>query len=281
VKPTNAADKPSDFAFGKNWRRFIADLDEERIKIAESSLLEFMNLNSLQGKSFLDIGCGSGLFSLAAQRLGAGRVISFDLDPQCVECCRRLRKTAGDPPNWEVRQGSVLDADFLAGLGAFDIVYAWGVLHHTGKMWDAVENAAGLVGEGGCFYLALYNKILRRDGAAARIHDFWTNVKIFYNRHPTLATAVLELPAMAAYLAMVAAQGENPLKHIRMYKSHRGMSWRTDARDWLGGYPYEYATVEEVFSFVRRLGRGFNLVNLKVTSGRGLNWFLFERSAAQ
>ena len=86
---------------------------------------------------------------------------------------------------------------------------------------------------------------------------------------------------MAAYLAMVTARRHNPVKHVREYKSHRGMSWRTDATDWLGGYPYEFATVEEVFTFVRAVAPDFNLVNMKVTSGRGLNWYLFERSEAR
>lgn len=266
-----------DFSFGENWRIFLERLDDERIKIAEASLVEFLKLQDLRGTDFLDIGCGSGLFSLAAHNLGAKRVVSFDLDPLCVDCCNQLRNRANSPDNWEVYQGSILDETFLARLGTFDIVYSWGVLHHTGRMWDAIDNAAALVSPGGYYYIALYNKILARNDTTSWIHPFWTTVKRIHNSYPWLGTYVMEPLAMAAYLAMVIARGENPVSHVRNYQSHRGMSWRTDATDWLGGYPYEYATVEEVFTFVTARHPDFILRNIRVTSGRGLNWYLFAR----
>jgi len=270
-------DDQKTFSFGQNWQIFLKSIDEERIRLAESSLTDFLELPDLRGRTFLDIGCGSGLFSLAAHQLGADRIVSFDLDPFSVECCRFLHRRAGNPSNWEVLQGSILDRDFLAPLGRFDIVYAWGVLHHTGKMWEAVENSLGSVTSGGLCYIALYNKLLGRDGTTSWIHSFWLTVKRFYNSHPLVGGYILEPLAMLAYLTIVVAGGENPIVHVRNYKSHRGMSWRTDATDWLGGYPYEFATVEEVFRFVRGKRREFDLLNLKVTSGRGLNWYLFER----
>ncbi|MDQ7783603.1 MAG: class I SAM-dependent methyltransferase [Desulfomonilaceae bacterium] len=266
------------FSFGRNWQRFLTAIDEERIRTAEASLTEFLGLDDLHGKSFVDIGCGSGLFSLAAVRLGAARVVSFDIDPFSVECCTHLRNREGDPQHWDVHQGSVLDEDFLSRLGRFDITYSWGVLHHTGRMWDAVRNSAELVVPGGYYYIAVYNKILSRNGEASWIHDFWIRVKKIYNSSPTIAAYVLEPLAMSAYVSMLIAKLENPVTHIRNYKSHRGMSWKTDATDWLGGYPYEFATVEEVFTFVRSEFPDFTLANLKVTSGRGLNWYLFRRA---
>jgi len=266
------------FSFGQNWQRFLAGIDEERIKTAEASLTEFLGVDDLQGKALLDIGCGSGLFSLAAVRLGAARVVSFDIDVFSVECCKYLREKEGDPEKWEVHTGSVLDGEFLSQLGCFDIVYSWGVLHHTGKMWEALRNSAALVRPEGHYYIAIYNKILSRNGSASWIHDFWIKIKQVYNSSPILASYVLEPLAMSAYIAMLVAKLENPVYHIRNYKSHRGMSWRTDATDWLGGYPYEFATVEEIFKFVRSEFPDFNLTNLKVTSGRGLNWYLFQRA---
>jgi hypothetical protein len=148
-------------------------------------------------------------------------------------------------------------------------------------MWDAIRNSTRLVGKAGYYYLALYNKILARDGAASWIHPFWIRIKKTYNSSPRLGKYVFEPLAMAAYLAMVTARGQNPVTHVKQYKSHRGMSWKTDATDWLGGYPYEFATVEEVFAFVKNTRPEFNLVNIKVTSGRGLNWYLFERTDAR
>jgi SAM-dependent methyltransferase len=267
------------FSFGRNWQDFLRSFDEERVKAAEESLTSFLNFPDLSGKHFVDIGCGSGLFSYAACNLHAERIVSFDVDRFSVECCRYLREKAGNPSNWDILEGSILDRDFLAELKTFDIVYSWGVLHHTGKMWEAVENAASLVKPGGQYYIALYNKILGRNGSESRVHGFWSTVKRLYNAHPAIGNYVLVPLAMAAYMAIVTARLENPLTHIRRYKSHRGMSWKTDAIDWLGGYPYEYASVEEVFKFVKMKFPDFTLVNLKVTSGRGLNWYLFQRAA--
>jgi 2-polyprenyl-3-methyl-5-hydroxy-6-metoxy-1,4-benzoquinol methylase len=266
------------FSFGRNWLDYLKDIDDDRVKIAEESLTEFLGLNDLSDKTFLDIGCGSGLFSLAAYKLGAKRIISFDVDPHSVECCAYLRLQAGSPAHWEVMSGSILDEGFAQSLGSFDIVYSWGVLHHTGRMWDAIANSAKITAPGGYYYIALYNKLLTRNGSQSPIHDFWIAVKKLYNSNPQIGKYVLEPLAMAAYMAMVLAKLENPVTHLKNYKSHRGMSWRTDATDWLGGYPYEFATVEEVFKFVKTKFPDFSLENLKISGGRGLNWYLFQKA---
>jgi len=147
----------SRFEFGKNWTAFLKVLDDDRILTAEKSLQGMLEMETFKGKSFLDIGSGSGLFSLAARRLGA-RVYSFDYDPQSVSCTVELkRRYFADDGNWTIKQGSVLDRDYLAGMEPFDIVYSWGVLHHTGKMWQALENAATRVKAGGMLFIAIYN----------------------------------------------------------------------------------------------------------------------------
>jgi len=267
------------FSFGKNWQAFLKSYDEERLQQAALSLQDFLGLPDLKKRTFVDIGCGSGLFSYAAHHLGASRVVSFDIDPFSVDCCLYLRSMAGNPSAWTVHQGSILDQEFIRGLGTFDVVYSWGVLHHTGRMWEAIASTIYMTAPGGYLYVALYNKILSRNGKASCIHDFWLGVKKTYNRHPFVGAYVFEPLAMAAYLSMVVARGENPYTHVKNYKSHRGMSWCTDATDWLAGYPYEFATVEEVFRFVRSSDPNLELVNIKVTSGRGLNWFLFKKRA--
>lgn len=267
------------FSFGENWQRFLESLDQDRIKIAAQSLIEFLEIPDLHGKSFLDIGCGSGLFSYAAFQLGAERIVSFDVDPFSVQCCKHLHNLADSPTKWEIFEGSVLEKPFISSLGNFDIVYSWGVLHHTGKMWESILNSCGLVAPNGYYYIALYNKIISRNGSPAWIHKFWLSVKKMYNAHPVLGRFVLEPAAMGVYLLMVMARLENPVTHVKNYRSHRGMRWRTDATDWIGGYPYEFATVEEVFKFVRKNFPDFVLTNIKTTSGRGLNWYTFQKKA--
>jgi 2-polyprenyl-3-methyl-5-hydroxy-6-metoxy-1,4-benzoquinol methylase len=145
------------FEFGKNWSRFLSLVDESRVLQAERSLQEMLEAARLDGRSFLDVGSGSGLFSLAARRLGA-RVHSFDYDRDAVRCTATLRERFfGDDPLWKVEHGSILDRAYVQSLGAWDIVYSWGVLHHTGAMWQALNHVAALVRPGGLLWVAIYN----------------------------------------------------------------------------------------------------------------------------
>src|SRR5450631_3604007 len=164
------------FRFGANWTRFLTVVDGARIAAAQTSLREMLGVSSLQGRRFLDIGCGSGLFSLAARSLGA-EVHSFDFDPQAVACAQELKQRyfPGDSA-WRVDEGSVLDSEFVNGLGQFDVVYSWGVLHHTGSMWVAMENAISRVANPqGTLFIAIYND------QGWKSHAWWF-VKILHNR---------------------------------------------------------------------------------------------------
>src|SRR4051812_24922114 len=97
------------FEFGKNWARFLENLDDARIGAAERSLAAMLGESTLHGRRFLDAGSGSGLFSLAARRLGA-RVLSFDFDPHSVACTEELRRRYfPNDTDWRVESGSVLD----------------------------------------------------------------------------------------------------------------------------------------------------------------------------
>jgi 2-polyprenyl-6-hydroxyphenyl methylase/3-demethylubiquinone-9 3-methyltransferase len=165
------------FAFGENWARYLEILDEPRIREAQDSLKRMLEVDDLEGKSFLDIGSGSGLFSLAARRLGA-RVHSLDYDPKSVACTAEVRRRhSPNDPDWTVGEGSALDRDYLESLGPFDVVYSWGVLHHTGKMWDALEAALLPVAPGGRLLIAIYN-----DTGKETIR--WRRIKRIYNALP-------------------------------------------------------------------------------------------------
>ena len=267
------------FAFGKNWKSFVARyLNPERVAEAEKSLREFLKLGDLSGRTFVDVGCGSGLFSLAAHRLGASRVVSFDVDSESVECCRRLREDAGSPDNWLVTSGSALDPQFIASLGSFDVVDSWGVLHHTGDLWKAIENTASLVSENGLLYIAIYNRAegwaVHPDGRIGP-SSFWAVEKRIYSALPSFVQNLIDYALMALLVMMYLITLQNPLRKIRDHKQLRGMSWRIDIKDWLGGWPYQYAAADEVSQFVSRLG--FTLENLKSNNGLLNNEFLFQR----
>jgi 2-polyprenyl-3-methyl-5-hydroxy-6-metoxy-1,4-benzoquinol methylase len=145
------------FEFGKNWSAFLRLLNDERIEEAERSLCEMLEVHDLERKTFLDIGSGSGLFSLAARRLGA-TVSSFDYDSNSVACTQALKQRYfPNDSNWTIQQASVLDENYVRSIGKFDVVYSWGVLHHTGDMWTALKNAGDAVEDGGMLFVAIYN----------------------------------------------------------------------------------------------------------------------------
>ncbi|HEY3488883.1 MAG TPA: class I SAM-dependent methyltransferase [Candidatus Deferrimicrobiaceae bacterium] len=237
------------FAFGRNWERFVEkNFSDERVEISRKHLLDFLEMPDLKGKYFLDVGCGSGIHSLAAFRSGAARIVSFDIDSFSVKTTERLRAMAGNPPHWQVLSGSVLDKAFVDGLEPADIVYSWGVLHHTGSLWEAVRNTAGRIAPGGLFYLALYEKTA--DSA------YWIATKQKYNRSSQTTRWKMEVASVYRnyFLGRSTRQRLSALKEILTYKRNRGMAFWTDVRDWVGGWPYEPSTPQEVTEFVAGLG---------------------------
>ena len=252
------------FAFGANWRRFLESLDDVRIREAEASLRTMLGVDDLRGRSFPDIGSGSGLFSLAAWRLGA-RVHSFDYDPQSVACTEELRRRyAPGDDRWTIARGSALDAAYLRSLGQYDVVYSWGVLHHTGRMWEALELALLPLAPSGSLFIAIYND----QGPISR---YWTVVKRLFNRGAAWRAAMIALHApyligLRMLVRAVAGRGRIP----------RGMTLWYDMLDWLGGYPFEVASPDAIESF--HAARGLRLVRRTLCGRRhGCNEFVFAR----
>lgn len=274
---TQEVKKGERFEFGKNWSAFLSVLDDERILKAEESLREMLEVTDLKGKTFLDIGSGSGLFSLAAKRLGA-KVFSFDFDSNSFACTKELKRRYFDgDENWTVEQGSALDRKYVESLGKFDIVYSWGVLHHTGEMWNALANAALPVADHGKLFIAIYNDT----GSQARR---WHWIKKTYCKLPKLlktpfaVLAIAPEEGKALLKSLVILKPQNYINSWTKYKNGRGMNRWYDIIDWVGGFPYEVAAPDELFNFYKE--KGFRLSKLKTKGvGLGCNELVFEKKS--
>jgi 2-polyprenyl-3-methyl-5-hydroxy-6-metoxy-1,4-benzoquinol methylase len=260
------------FGFGSNFLDYHAkQLDEERVATSGRTILEFLGLESFRGLRMIDIGCGPGLTSLACYRAGVAELLSFDYDPNSVVATRRMHTLSGTPSNWRVEQGSAIDTAYMDKLGQFDIVYCWGVLHHTGDQWTGFRNAASRIAPGGLFYVALYNTDYHKFPSP----EFWLRVKRLYNGGGVLTKHAIEVGYVAADMLWKLVRGKHPTAHMRDYKKRRGMSYFVGVRDWVGGWPMEYASVQEVKDFAAGLG----LEVLKIDTAWSCAQYLLRRPA--
>jgi SAM-dependent methyltransferase len=265
-------DVSTHFEFGRNWSDYSRLVDEARISGATTALERLLTADALEGRTFLDIGCGSGLHSLAALRLGASRLLATDIDPISVETTRRVVSDNAPNTTWAAEIRSVFDLN-PADLGQFDIVYSWGVLHHTGAMYEAVTSASKMVSAGGTFVIALYRK--------TRFCGFWRVEKRFYARAPKLVQRGLRAMFVTAFGIATRLRGGN-LREYQATYAERGMDFRHDVHDWLGGYPYESISPPEVHRFLGSLGfeliREFTKPAGSGVLGSGCDEYVFRRT---
>ena len=271
---SNDIQKELRFEFGANWQSYLDHyLSPERIAQARQHLLSFIGREDLRGLRILDIGSGSGIHSMAAFQAGAAEVVSFDYDADSVMATRRLHAMCQSPENWRVMQGSVLDLEFMSSLGQFDLVYAWGVLHHTGSVWSAIDQVSTCVKPGGLMYIALYDS-----DWSAESPEFWCRIKTRYTSSSAMVRRIYEAWYVARFVLRY-----NPfrlghlLQHAREYKKNRGMDFYHDVKDWLGGWPMEYTRIYDVIPFL--LARKMKLLRTKV--GEANTEYLFSLQDVQ
>ncbi len=235
------------FSFGKNWRDFADTITEESIQKAMVDIEKWLGREKVNDKTVLDIGSGSGIHSLCFYLLGAKEIFSLDVDPYSVESTKLLRQKAGNPPNWTVTEASILDRTFVGELKEYELVYSWGVLHHTGSMWEAIRNVGALVKKDGILWIAIY--------VQTPAYPQELELKKSYNRASRLGKKRIEWTEISKIMKERWRDGKNPFAWNE--KRGRGMDAYHDLLDWLGGLPYEVASAEEVISFCE--GEGFTL----------------------
>jgi SAM-dependent methyltransferase len=268
-EPTTLKDVSEHFAFGENWASYAKLIDEDRVRSAEEAMARLLG-DGVRGRTFLDIGCGSGLHALAAIRLGAKRVFATDLDPNSVATTKRTLTERAPGANWECREVSVFSLD-PATHGQFDVVYSWGVLHHTGAMYEAIAKAAAMVAPGGTLCIALYGK--------TRWCEMWKVEKRFYAKAPRFVQFLMRKMFNVAKRLSYALAGKSYSELLATYKNNRGMNYEHDVHDWMGGFPYESISPAEAHEFLGR--HGFTLVREFVTPygmlGSGCDEFVFRK----
>jgi predicted RNA methylase len=245
VSVENLKNIEAHFAFGKNWASYAALIDEPQIEEAAKGLLKLIPAEEFKGHSFLDIGCGSGLHAFAAARLGVSRIMAVDIDPDSVATCNAVLSGNSVEVPWRTKTMSVFDLN-AARQGTFDIVYSWGVLHHTGNMWEAVEKAASMVAPNGLLAIALYRK--------TRMDPFWKLEKRLYSRAPRIFQGAARMGYIAAFRLRMFTLGQSFREYVANYRSSRGMDFYHNVHDWLGGYPYETTNAPEVEAKLSKLG---------------------------
>lgn len=257
--------RKSRFGFGKNWLNFAKKVDEKKVQMSEDTLKFFFESQDFNNKKFIDVGCGSGLFSLAAYNLGA-EIFSFDYDTNSVLCTNKFRnKFLKNDTKWVVEQGSILDTQYVESLGKHDFVYSWGVLHHTGSMYDAFKNVIKLVDHDGKLFIAIYND----QGIKSKI---WKIIKKMYCKNIIFRFFIT---IIYSFLVLIPQYIKYTISHKTLV---RGMSLYHDMHDWLGGFPFEVATPKEIEEFFKE--KDFKLIKSNLVGKKlGCNEFVFQKVA--
>jgi 2-polyprenyl-3-methyl-5-hydroxy-6-metoxy-1,4-benzoquinol methylase len=268
----------SHFKFGENWSSYSNLIDEDRIRSSVEGLQKLLGNGRVSGKRFLDIGCGSGLHSFAALLLGAKEIVATDLDADSVRTTEKVLAKHAAGKSCRVMQISVFDlpAQFLSNQlqPDFDVVYSWGVLHHTGAMGEAISKVAAMVKPGGLFAFALYRK--------TPYCGLWRAEKKWYAKTSLRQQEIARAIYVMLFRLGCFVTGRSFKKYVAEYKKMRGMEFLHDVHDWLGGYPYESISPPQVDRLLHELGfsleRRFVRSGLTGVLGSGCDEYVYKKA---
>lgn len=263
----------SHFKFGENWSSYSDLINEDRIRSSVEGLQKLLGDNGVLEKRFLDIGCGSGLHSFAALLLGAKEIVATDLDSDSVKTTEKVLAKHGAGKPYRVMRISVFDLpDQLKP--DFDVVYSWGVLHHTGAMVEAISRAAAMVVPNGLFVFALYRK--------TPYCGLWRAEKKWYSKASLRQQEIARTIYILFFRLGLCLTGRSFKRYVAEYKKMRGMEFLHDVHDWLGGYPYESISPPEVDRLLREHGfalvRRFTRPGLTAVLGSGCDEYVYQKT---
>jgi 2-polyprenyl-6-hydroxyphenyl methylase/3-demethylubiquinone-9 3-methyltransferase len=263
------------FAFGKNWDLYSRQINPQHVENSKKDLIGLIQFESLEGMTVLDIGSGSGIHSLSMMLLGCRDLVSLDYDSDSVSTTKRILSDKIFKGDFQVIQADILKHIPELDGRTFDLVYSWGVLHHTGDMMKGIDRSIGYVKPGGLIALALYRKTL--------FCSIWRIEKLVYSKSPKfLQNLIQKFYELVFALQTYLKTGKTFGSYKRGYLQKRGMEFSSDVHDWLGGYPYESIDPKYLIKYMEQLG--FTMLNSHIAKkqigilGSGCDEFLFKNN---
>ena len=139
---------------GTQTREYFEAIENKRYAL-EPEIHQFAQFSRYHGKEVLEIGVGMGTDFLQWNRAGA-YATGVDLTEECVALTRARLLVFGFPDEGRVLQADAENLPFADS--SFDLVYSWGVIHHSPNTRKALEEIVRVMRPGGEGKVMIYNK---------------------------------------------------------------------------------------------------------------------------
>jgi ubiquinone/menaquinone biosynthesis C-methylase UbiE len=225
------------------WTEYIPEYEA-----SEKHWLLFFSPEEVKGKAVLDSGCGTGIFSIIFAKNGAGQVTGIDISPGSLGTAESLKQKFG-LTNARFEQQDMLHLPYDDA--SFDIVWAWGTVHHTTDPLGAIDGLIRVLKPGGSILLAIYKK-----------------TKVTWI-HEAIRRTLVKTPRRSwNALAKIMAFFGTPIVWVfkRREKARKGESLSELILDWYFVPIRHYYKPDEIRT--RLEGKGFAIENYLAHSGR-------------